>query len=146
MAPTGCGAGAARNDGAGATLADVPETQTFPILYGALRPLLVVVGLGPGLSGVELSDTELHVRMGWAFRARLPRTAITGARSVSGPVGGIGVHGWRGRWLVNGSMDRIVGLDIDPAVRALAVGLPVHLHYLALSLEDPDAFLAALKA
>jgi hypothetical protein len=32
------------------------------------------------------------------------------------------------------------------AVRALAVGLPVHLHYLALSLEDPDAFLAALKA
>jgi hypothetical protein len=123
----------------------VAETEKFPILYGALRPLLVVLGLGPGLSGVELTDSEMHVRMGWAFRARIPRTAITGARSVSGRVGGIGVHGWRGRWLVNGSMDKIVGIDIDPAVRALATGIPVHLRYLALSLENPDALLAALK-
>jgi hypothetical protein len=123
----------------------VPETQKFPILYGALRPLLVVLGMGPGLSGVELTDTEMHVRMGWAFRARVPRTAITGASAVSGRVGGIGVHGWRGRWLVNGSMDKIVGVDIDPAVRAVATGIPVHLRYLALSLENPDAFLAALK-
>jgi hypothetical protein len=123
----------------------VPETQSFPILFGALRPLLVVLGMGPGLSGVELSDSEMHVRMGWAFRARIPRTAITGARAVSGRVGGIGVHGWRGRWLVNGSMDKIVGIDIEPPVRALATGLPVHLHYLTLSLENPDAFLAALK-
>jgi hypothetical protein len=42
-------------------------------------------------------------------------------------------------------MDRIVGVDIDPAVRAVATGIPVRLHYLALSLENPDAFLAALK-
>jgi hypothetical protein len=41
-------------------------------------------------------------------------------------------------------MQHIVGLDIAPAARALAVGLPVHVHYLALSLEDPDAFVAAL--
>jgi hypothetical protein len=123
----------------------VTETQTFPILYGALRPLLVVLGMGPGLSGVELTDTEMHVRMGWAFRARIPRSAITGARTVSGRVGGIGVHGWRGRWLVNGSMDKIVGLDIDPPVRAVATGIPVRLRYLSLSLENPDAFLAALK-
>jgi hypothetical protein len=124
----------------------VGETQTFPILYGALRPLLVALGMGPGFSGVELSDTEIHVRMGWAFRTRVPRTAITGARLVSGRVGGIGVHGWRGRWLVNGSMDKIVGIDIDPAVRAVATGIPVHLRYLALSVENPDAFLAALMS
>jgi hypothetical protein len=124
----------------------VSETKSFPILYGAFRPLLVALAMGPGFSSVELDADELHVRMGWAFRARVPRSAITGARSVSGPVGGIGVHGWRGRWLVNGSMDRIVGIDIDPAVRAVATGIPVHLHYLALSLEDPDGFLAALKA
>ncbi|HEY5251218.1 MAG TPA: hypothetical protein VIJ09_06140 [Acidimicrobiales bacterium] len=121
------------------------ETKSFPLLYGALRRLLVVFGMGPGLSTVELSADELHVRMGWAFRARVPRSAITGARSVSGRVGGIGVHGWRGRWLVNGSMDRIVGIDIDPPCRAVATGIPVHVHYLALSLEDPDAFLAALN-
>jgi len=121
------------------------DTGTFPILYGSLRPLLVVLGMGPGLSGVELSHEEMHVRMGWAFRARVPRTSVSGGRQVAGRVGGIGVHGWRGRWLVNGSMKNIVGIDIDPPVRAVATGIPVHLHYLALSLEDPDAFLAALK-
>ncbi|HXQ75295.1 MAG TPA: hypothetical protein VN791_02275 [Acidimicrobiales bacterium] len=121
-------------------------SRTFPLLYGALRPLLVVLGMGPGLSGVELDDEVLHVRMGWAFRARIPRRDVTDARTVTGPVGGIGVHGWRGRWLVNGSMRQIVGLDIEPAARALAVGLPVHVHYLALSLEDPDAFVAALTS
>ncbi len=121
------------------------ETQTFPMLYGKWRPLLVLLGMGPGLSGVELDGEDMHVRMGWAFRARVPRASITGARAVSGRVGGVGVHGWRGRWLVNGSMEHIVGIDIDPAVRAIATGIPVHLHYLALSIEDPDAFLAALE-
>jgi hypothetical protein len=43
-------------------------------------------------------------------------------------------------------MDKIVGIDIDPAVRAVATGIPVHLRYLALSVENPDAFLAALKS
>jgi hypothetical protein len=123
----------------------VTDTQSFPILSGAFRPLLVVLGMGPRFSRVELDDDELQVTMGWAFRARIPRSAITGARSVTGRVGGIGVHGWRGRWLVNGSMERIVGIDVEPAARALAVGFPVHLHYLSLSLENPDAFLAALQ-
>jgi hypothetical protein len=123
----------------------VTEKQSFPILYGALRPLLVGFGMGPRFSGVELDGDELHVTMGWAFRARVPRSAITGAQTLTGRVGGIGVHGWRGRWLVNGSMDGIVGIDIDPAARAVAVGIPVHLHYLSLSLENPEAFLAALK-
>jgi hypothetical protein len=121
-------------------------TGVFPFFYGAWKPLLVATGMGPGRSRVELTDEELHVRMGWAFRARVPRTAITGAQTVTGRVGGVGVHGWRGRWLVNGSMERIVGLDIDPAVRAVATGIPVRLHYLALSLEDPDAFVAAVKS
>jgi hypothetical protein len=124
----------------------VSDATSFPIRYGALRLLLVVLGMGPGVSGVDLSADEFHVRMGWAFRARVPRSAITGARLVTGRVGGIGVHGWRGRWLVNGSMDHIVGIDIDPAPRALATGIPVRLRFLLLSLEDPDGFLAALKS
>ena len=121
------------------------DKRSFPILFGKLRPLLVAVGMGPGLSGVEIDGDTMHVRMGWAFRARVPLAAVTGARTVTGRVGGIGVHGWRGRWLVNGSMDNIVGIDIEPATRALAVGIPVHLHYLSLSMEDPEAFVAALQ-
>jgi hypothetical protein len=125
-------------------LKTVPGTQTFAMRYGAIRPLLVALGMGPAWTSIELDDQELEVRMGWAFRTHIPRTSIRGARQESGRVGGIGVHGWRGRWLVNGSMDGIVAVHIDPPARAVAVGLPVRLGYLVLSLEDPEGFVAAL--
>jgi hypothetical protein len=117
---------------------------SFPILFGKWRPLLVAVGMGPGVSGVDLDDGELHIRLGWAFRARIPRSSITGAKPVTGRVGGVGVHGWRGRWLVNGSFERIVEVDIDPPARALATGFPVKLRSVLLSLEDPEGFVSAL--
>jgi hypothetical protein len=59
-------------------------------------------------------------------------------------VGGIGVHGWRGAWLVNGAASGLVSITVDPPVRAWAVGVPVRLRQLTVSLEDPDAFRAAL--
>jgi len=122
----------------------VTENRKFPIRFGVLRPLLSALGLGPGLSGVELDDTEMTVRMGWAFQAHIPRQSITGAGRITGTVGGIGVHGWRGRWLVNGSMSGLVAIDIKPAARANVLGVPVRLHYLAVSLDDPEAFLASV--
>jgi hypothetical protein len=36
-----------------------------------------------------------------------------------------GVHGWRGSWLVNGSSSGLVRFEIEPAVRALIMGIPV---------------------
>ena len=117
---------------------------SFPIRYGALRLLLTVLGMGPGRSGVELKGDRLRVRMGWAFRATIPLDQVTGAKSRQGLVGGIGVHGWRGRWLVNGATTGLVVLAIDPTVRAWATGVPVHVRQLTLSLESPDGFLAAL--
>ena len=118
--------------------------RKFAIRYGSLRLLLMVLGMGPRHSGVELDGNQVKVRMGWAFQADIARPAITGARPVTGLVGGIGVHGWRGRWLVNGATTGIVGIDLEPPPRATAVGLPVRLRYLALSLEDPDAFVTAV--
>ena len=116
----------------------------FPLLYGRWRWLLVSLGMGPDWSGIELDAHELHVYMGWAFRLRVPRAHVRGAKAVTGPVGGVGVHGWRGRWLVNGSMRGIVAIDIDPPARATAVGLPASVHRLAVSAEDPGALVAAL--
>ena len=77
--------------------------------------------------------------MGWAFRAAVPVGQITGVRPRARLVGGIGVHGWRGRWLVNGAATGLLSITIDPAVRAWATGIPVHLRELTLSLEDPEA-------
>ncbi|MFM8943879.1 MAG: hypothetical protein ACKOI0_01230, partial [Actinomycetota bacterium] len=55
-----------------------------------------------------------------------------------------GVHGWFGRWLVNGAGDGLVRLDLRPTARATAGPFPVGLRTLWVSLEDPDGFLAAL--
>ena len=46
--------------------------RIFAFRYGVFRPLLTVLGMGPGLSRVELSGDTLHVRMGWAFQAKVP--------------------------------------------------------------------------
>ena len=57
-----------------------------------------------------------------------------------------GVHGWRGRWLVNGSRHNIAEMDIDPRARGtLMVVVPLKLRLLAVSVEEPDRFLSALS-
>jgi hypothetical protein len=118
--------------------------RTFDIRYGLFRPLLSLLGVGPAFSGVELDEDCLRVRMGWSFRADIPRTSIVGVRPFSGLVGGIGVHGWRGRWLVNGAASGIVTLDIEPRARAYVLGVPVRLRRLQVSLTAPDDLLVAL--
>jgi hypothetical protein len=119
-------------------------TGSFPFRYGAFLPLLAILGMGPRFSHVELDDDTLRVRMGWAFRATIPMHQITAVRQRTGLVGGIGVHGWRGRWLVNGATTGLVVISVDPVVRVWAVGIPVHLRELTLSLEDPDALSRAV--
>jgi hypothetical protein len=118
----------------------------YRLRYAApLRPLLAVLGMGPSFSGVEVAGEQLRVRMGWAFSARIPCSAIRGAAPSTHPIwGGWGVHGWNGRWLVNGSSHGIVRVDFDPGQRAWVCGVPVRLRTLWLGLEDPDAFLAGL--
>jgi hypothetical protein len=118
--------------------------QRFAFSYGKLRMLMTILGLGPGLSRIEVRSADVVVRMGWAFRARIERSAITSAHEDQMLGLGIGVHGWRGQWLVNGSTEGIVTLDIDPPGRGLALGFPVKVRRLQVSVEDPGRFLAAL--
>lgn len=119
-------------------------SQRFGFSYGALRILFTLLGLGPGLSRIEVRPAEVMVQMGWGFRARVPRSSITRAYEDQVMGLGVGVHGWRGRWLVNGSMSGIVTIEIDPPCRALATGFPVKLRKLQVSLEAPSGFVAAL--
>ena len=56
----------------------------------------------------------------------------------------LGVHGWRGRWLVNGAAGPLVALEIEPPVRARVIGIPVRLRELFVSVDDPDAVIAEL--
>lgn len=120
------------------------SAQAFPLRYGVFRPLLTVLGAGPGLSGVEVDGDRLRARMGWSFRADVPLAAITAVRAYDGPVYGIGVHGWRGRWLVNGAASGLVDIEIDPPARAHVVGVPIRLRTLRVSVESPEELIAAL--
>ena len=106
--------------------------------------MLGLLGMGRRHSHVTVDDEALRAVMGWAFCATVPRDAIVSVRPSTGRVLGWGVHGWRGRWLVNGSSHGRVKLVIDPPTPSRVVGFPGRLRELEVSLVDPDGFVAAL--
>lgn len=120
--------------------------KRFPIrfdsLYGLLSSLLLVP---PSTSYVEVGDGQVVVRMGWAFRAKFPLAAVAKTSLLDKNPISRGAHGWGGRWLVNGSGQGIVVIDLDPVQRALMTGIPVRLKQLMVSVTDPEALRAALS-
>jgi len=102
----------------------------------------------PSAAYVEVADDTIRVRMGWAFSARIPRSLVRSAGPGKPPAIRLtaGAHGWAGRWLVNGAPDGIVAVRLAEPVRAFTAGFPIRLKELAVSLGDPDGFLAALGA
>jgi hypothetical protein len=137
------------HQGRRASMAGMTEPLRFPIRFSPgnavlFRGLLIP----PSASYVELDDETVHVRLAWAFSARIPRRLVASAGSGKRPTIPLtaGAHGWNGRWLVNGAPDGIVAVELSERVRAFVAGVPVRLRLLAVSLEDPDGFLAALGA
>lgn len=106
--------------------------------------LLGALGMGRRWSRATVAGGELEVDMGWSFHATIPRAQIRRVVQADRPFIGWGVHGWRGRWLVNGSLQGLVAVEIDPPVRARVMFVPVRLRTLYLSLADPGGFETAL--
>lgn len=105
----------------------------------------ITVDAGPVDAGPVDAGT-VDVRMGLAFRASLALGTVVEVAPYDGRVWGWGVHGWRGRWLVNGSSHGLVTLTLEPSVPARVLGIPVCLRQLIVSLEDPEGFLAQVGA
>jgi len=104
---------------------------------------------GPGRGGVELGSSVLRVRMA-GFHLDIPRGSVrSAARSGHQTRGTIGVHGSRGRWLVNGAHDGLVELTIDPPYytprQPTTLFLKSKISSLTISLVDPDGFIAAVE-
>jgi hypothetical protein len=123
------------------------NSQTFTLSFNRLMKVLMTPMLaGPRRCTVDLDGTRLKVRMGlggWAFAAKVPRASIAGVARARGPVLGWGAHGWRGRWLINGSSRGLVRLTIDPPARGRCLFVPLKVKELTLSLDQPDEFIAA---
>ena len=107
--------------------------------------LLGLFGSGRRHSRVLVTETGLDVQLGLAFRGVVPRSSIRAAKHWRGPVFGWGAHGWRGRWLVNGSSKGIVVFHIDPPAAGRVVGFRVRVGELAVSMEDPEGLCEALE-
>ena len=82
---------------------------------------------------------------GWVFKAEVPRDSIAEVAAAPGPVMAWGAHGWRGRWLVNGSSRGLVRVRIDPRSPGRCLGFPLRIRELILSLDDPVGFIDALQ-
>ncbi len=119
--------------------------QRHAIRFGRMNAaLLTVLRMGRADSFVEVDDHEVWVHMGAGFSATIPRDSIRSCEPKPYVWWAYGVHGWRGRWVVNGSGHDIVSVKIDPPVRARVLGMPVKLKDLWVSLEDPERFCRAI--
>jgi hypothetical protein len=118
----------------------------FPIRFDDWYGLLsTALFLPPSSSYVEVGDGQVVARMGWGFRTKFPISAVVRTSRLDDRPISRGVHGWAGRWLVNGSGEGIVAIEIHPAQRAWVMGFPVRLRQLMISVQDPEGLRAALR-
>ncbi len=122
------------------------KPQRFPIQFDPWYAVLSsALFLPPSSSYVEVDGEEVRVRMGWAFRARFPKAAVAVAAEMHKQPLSRGVHGLAGRWLVNGSGQGILSIDLIPPQRGYVMGFPVRLRQLMVSVAEPTALAAALR-
>jgi hypothetical protein len=108
----------------------------FPIKYSKFWSLLLrSLLIPPRFAYLEIDGNNVRVRMSYAFRSRFSRGDI----SVVGthrPVVSIGVHGWRGRWMVNGAHRPIARITFALPVTARVLGVAVQVRELLVSVDD----------
>jgi hypothetical protein len=108
----------------------------IPIKYSKLWSWLLTITLMPHhLAYVEIEGDTIRVRMAWAFRVKFTRGDISTV-DTNRPVLSIGVHGWRGRWLVNGANRPIARITLALPARARVLGFPVRVRELFVSVDD----------
>lgn len=112
-----------------------------------MRPLLLVIASTASNSYVDVTDGVVRVHMGFGFYTSFPKDTVRhAARWQRRAPLSIGVHGWRGRWLVNGARRPLVVIDLDPTQRARVLGVPVKLSQLIVSVDDPETMVAQLTS
>ncbi|MCX6519044.1 MAG: hypothetical protein NTZ21_00105 [Actinobacteria bacterium] len=120
------------------------EIRRFEIVHrGPYRWL--GVALGARSAAVEVDDVRIVVTYGPWFRAEVPRDAVASVTLDERRTISRGVHGWRGRWLVNGAGDGLVRIFFEPEQRARTIGFRVRLVELVVNVADPAALIEAIR-
>jgi hypothetical protein len=119
----------------------------FPIRFDpAFRVLSKMILLSPEEAHVDVVGDLVHVKFSWGFRATFPRSTVAATKVCRDRPFSRGVHGFAGRWLVNGSGDGILDIGFEPTQRGKVLGWTVTLRHLLVSVDDPNALAAALGA
>ena len=108
----------------------------IPIRY--TRPwswILMIFALPQPLAYIEVDGDTIRVRMSWAFRAKFTRGDIS-TITANRPVVSVGVHGWNGRWLVNGANRPVAKIAFALPAHARVLGFRVSLRELLVSVAD----------
>ena len=118
--------------------------RRVPIKYSSTWTwLLSLCALPPRSAFIEVDGDTIRVRMGLAFRTQFTRGDISTVEP-RGPVVSVGVHGWRGRWLVNGANRPIARILLALPTHAFVLGFHVRLSELLVSVDDVAALRALL--
>ena len=99
----------------------------FPIRFGDrwYKALSRALFISPSDSYVAMDGAQVTVRMAWAFEASFPCSAIAAAAPFDRRPVSRGVHGWHGRWLVNGSGEGNSAISSFPRTEGGVLGVPV---------------------
>jgi hypothetical protein len=111
-------------------------------------PLLFISGILPSSQCyVALEDRMVRVRLGW-LETRFPRAHVVAAQRIHGDwrwsIGWHVVFVGTKALIVNGSWSSMVELRLEPPLVSRSLLVPIRCSCVRVSLEDPDAFLAAL--
>jgi hypothetical protein len=111
-------------------------TIRIPIKYSKVWSWLLTILLMPRrFSYIEIDGGTIRVRMSYAFRAKFTRDDISDVASYR-PIVSIGVHGWRGRWIVNGANRPIARITLALPIRARVAGVAVTVREILVSVDD----------
>jgi hypothetical protein len=124
-------------------VSDARFSIRFDGWYALLSRLLLIP---PEAAFIDVVGGQISARMAWAFVAHFPRSAVASAEPCEVFTLSRGVHGWNGRWLVNGAGTGLVAMDLVPSQRASVLGLGVRLRRLIVSVDDADGLVEALRA
>jgi len=123
------------------------KRQRFPMLIGTLgRVLLIPFGVTRQRAFVEIREDELHVRFGPVFDHRFPLSEIEEAVPAVWPFwAGIGPRAnFGGAVGMVGAYANTVMMRFKTPQEVRLFVIPVSCQRLYVSLEDPEAFMAAL--
>lgn len=120
------------------------EGVRFPIRFGRLHLLLAVLGMTRSRSYVDVGPGLVVVRAGVWFSATVPRASIRSATPSPARPWSIGIHGWGGRWIVNGAAAPMARITVEPPAAARTLVFRLRLRELEVSVDSPAALVAAL--